>query len=84
MATKGAKPAKSGEMEIVLQVGTEFRVNNKGEVILSNPELELAKDERAADATLLYRFDSATGEHTFRLLNPVADRQHTKVHRRDD
>jgi hypothetical protein len=39
--------AASEEMKIVLQVGTELRVNNKGEVVVSNPELELAREDRA-------------------------------------
>jgi hypothetical protein len=74
----------SDEMKIVLQVGTELRVTNKGEVILSNPELELAREERAADAVLLYKFNPRSGEHTFRLVDPLADRKHTKVHRPGD
>ena len=43
----------SDEMKIVMQVGTELRITNKGEVVLSNPELELAREESAADAVLL-------------------------------
>ena len=74
----------SEEMKIVLQVGSELRVTNKGEIVVSNPELELARDDRAADATLLYRFDSNRGEHIFRLVTPVADHQHMKVHRAND
>ena len=74
----------SDEMKIVLQVGTVLRVNNKGEVIVSNPELELARQQGAADAVLLYRFDPKSGEHIFRLAEPVADHQHMKVHRRGD
>src|SRR4051812_27327965 len=50
--------AGTDEMKIVLQVGTELRVTNEGEVILSNPELELAREDRAADAVLFYRFNS--------------------------
>jgi hypothetical protein len=76
--------AASEEMKIVLQVGSELRVTNKGEIVVSNPELELARDDRAADATLLYRFDSNRGEHIFRLVTPVADHQHMKVHRAND
>ena len=76
--------APSDEMRIVLQVGSELRISNKGEVIMSNPELELARDDSAADAVLLYRFDPNAGEHTFRLLDPVADRKHVKVHRPND
>lgn len=44
--------------KIVLQVGTELRITNNGEIILSNPELELSRETRAADATILYKFDS--------------------------
>ncbi len=74
----------SGEMRIVLQVGTELRVTNKGEVVVSNPELELAREDRAADAVLLYRFNADRGEHVFRLVEPVADHKHMKVHRAND
>ena len=76
--------ARTDEMKIVLQVGTVLRVNNKGEVMVSNPELELARQEPAADAVLLYRFDPRTGEHIFRLAEPVADHKHMKVHRPND
>jgi hypothetical protein len=76
--------AASDEMRIVLQVGTELRVTNKGEVVVSNPELELAREDRAADAVLLYRFNADRGEHVFRLVEPVADHQHMKVHRAND
>ena len=76
--------APSDDMRIVLQVGSELRISNNGEVIMSNPELELARDVQAADAVLLYRFDPSTGEHTFRLVDPVADRKHVKVHRPND
>jgi hypothetical protein len=51
---------------------------------MGNPELELAREEGAADAVLVYRFDAKAGEHILRLLDPVADHEHTKVHRRDD
>ena len=87
MATKPVRAQRTGnqgEIRVVLQVGSEFRVRNSGELILGNPELEVANDERAADATLLYRFDAAKGEHIFRLVDPVADHAHTKVHRPND
>jgi hypothetical protein len=84
MATKATRATDSGETEIVLQVGTELRITNQGEVILSNPELELARDARAADATLRYRFDAGAGEHIFRLVEPLADHAHTKTHRPND
>jgi hypothetical protein len=71
-------------MKIVLQVGAELRVKNNGDVIMDNPALEVAAEDGAADAVLLYRFDAKAGEHIFRLLKPVADHQHMKMHRRDD
>jgi hypothetical protein len=76
--------AQSNEIKIVLQVGTEIRINNNGDVIVDNPQLELAGEEEAADATLLYRFDARAGMHVLRLLDPVADHKHLKSHRRDD
>ncbi len=76
--------AASEEIKIVLQVGTELRVTNNGEVVVSNPELELAQQDRAADAVLLYRFNPKNGEHIFRLVDPVADHKHVKVHRAND
>ena len=72
------------EQRIVLQVGTELRITNKGEIIVSNPELELAREERAADATLLYKFDPNRGEHSLRLLEPLADHKHMKTHKPGD
>ena len=76
--------AASEEIKIVLQVGTELRVTNNGEVVVSNPELELAQQDRAADAVLLYRFNPNRGEHIFRLVDPVADHKHVRVHRAND
>jgi hypothetical protein len=58
-------------MLIPLQVGTEVRITNSGEVIVDNPELELASDPDAADAVLSYRFDSNKGQHVLKLLEPV-------------
>ena len=71
-------------MKIVLQVGAELRIRNNGDIIMDNPELELAKDDKAADVVLLYRFDGETGEHILRLVEPVADHKHVKVHRPND
>jgi len=76
--------AANEEIKIVLQVGTELRITNKGEVVVSNPELELAREDRAANAVLLYRFNADRGEHVFRLVEPVADHKHMKVHRAND
>lgn len=69
---------------IPLQVGTELRIKNSGEIVVDNPEVELALNARAADAMLSYHFDPRTGEHILRLLDPVADHRHLKVHRPGD
>jgi hypothetical protein len=71
-------------MRLVLQVGAELRIRNDGSIIMDNPEIELDTEPHAADAVLLYRFDAKKGEHILRLLDPVADHGHLKVHRRDD
>jgi len=60
--------------KIPMQVGTEVRLRKNGDIVLDNPELELAADTAAADAVLLYRFDPDSGEHILRLLDPVAER----------
>jgi hypothetical protein len=75
---------KLDETRIVLQVGSELRIKNNGDIVLDNPELELAGDDRAADAVLLYRFNPSAGEHILHLVDPVANRAHVKSHRRDD
>jgi hypothetical protein len=72
------------QLEIVMQVGSELRIKNTGVVTVDNPEIELAKDERAADAVLSYRFDRTKGEHILRLLDPVADHRHLLEHKNDD
>jgi hypothetical protein len=71
-------------MKIVLQVGAELRIRNNGDVTMDNPELELAGDDRASDAVLLYRFDEEAQQHILRLVEPVANHQHMKVHRAND
>jgi hypothetical protein len=59
---------------IPLQVGSELRIRNDGEVSVSNPTVEAAPALDAADAVLDYRFDPQTGEHVLRLAEPVARR----------
>lgn len=75
---------KTDETRIVLQVGSELRIKNNGDILIDNPELELAADTRAADAVLIYRFNREAGEHVLRLVEPVANRTHLKSHRRGD
>lgn len=76
--------AGKNETRIVLQVGSELRIKNNGDIVIDNPELELVGEDRAADAVLIYRFDAENGVHSLRLVDPVADRQHIKNHRRND
>jgi hypothetical protein len=79
-----AKESRESETRIVLQVGSELRIKNNGAIVIDNPELELAGEDRAADAVLMYRLDPQSGEHILRLVDPVADHQHLPSHRRDD
>jgi hypothetical protein len=75
---------RSRPIRIPLQVGGELRINNSGEIVVDNPEIELANDRTAADAVLDYRFDASAGVHILRLLDPLADRGHMRTHREDD
>lgn len=88
LAAKLPQPAKAPENgqeeRIPMQVGSELRIRNSGEIVVDNPEFELAQDPRAADATLAYRFNRRQGEHVLRLLDPVADHRHLKSHRPND
>ena len=39
--------APSAGTKIVLQVGEELRIRNNGDLVVGNPELELAREDRA-------------------------------------
>jgi hypothetical protein len=80
----GEKKASENETRVVLQVGSELRIKNNGDIVIDNPELELIGEDRAADAVLIYRFDPQNGVHSLRLVDPVADHEHIKRHRRND
>jgi len=67
------------QVRIPLQVGSELRIKNNGDIVLDNPELELARDVTAADAVLSYRFDAQANEHVLRLLDPVAERRQIRT-----
>ena len=60
---------------IPLQVHSELRIRNNGEVSVSNPTIEAAPALEAADAVIDYRFDARTGEHVLRLVEPLAERR---------
>ena len=52
---------------IPLQVGSELRIRNSGELRVS----QRLNPEKAADAALDYHFDPETAEHVLRLVSPV-------------
>lgn len=64
---------------IPLQVGSELRIRNNGEVSVDNPTIEAAPAQDAADAVLDYRFDPNTGEHVIRLVEPLSLREGRKA-----
>lgn len=80
----GAIKAEQRKTRIVLQVGSELRIKDNGDIVIDNPELELDREDGAADAVLLYRFDWGSKEHILRLVDPVADHKHIKQHHRND
>jgi hypothetical protein len=57
---------------IAMQVGSELRIRNTGEVVQGN---EGSPEDHLADAVLHYRFDVDKEEHVFRLLDPRPDRR---------
>lgn len=67
-----AEARRANETRIVLQAGSTLRIKQTGDVIVDNPELELAGDDQAADAVLTYQHDPDTGDHILRLVEPVA------------
>jgi len=64
---------------IPLQVGSELRIRNTGEITVGNPTLEAAPALDGADAVLDYRFDPQTGEHVIRLVEPLSLREGRKA-----
>lgn len=61
---------------IPLQVGSELRIRNTGEISVSNPTVEPGLGQEDADAILDYRFDAQTAQHVLRLMRPTS--QHAK------
>jgi len=57
---------------IPLQVGSELRIRNTGEISVSNPTLEAGPGQNDADAIIDYRFDAHTAEHVLRMVRPPA------------
>jgi hypothetical protein len=67
-----------GFTRIPLQVGSELRITNRGEIKVSNPTVELEPAQDAADAILGYRFDASASEHVLHLLEPTALRRRSE------
>jgi hypothetical protein len=67
----GSKPKPQPEF-IPLQIGSELRLTQRGEIRLGNPTLEV--NEVAADAVIAYYFDPQTNEHVIRLVDPFVRR----------
>jgi hypothetical protein len=63
---------------IPMQVGSELRIRNNGELTVGNPPVEGAPALESADAVLDYRFDPNTGEHVIRLTQPTTRRRAQK------
>ena len=60
---------------IPMQVGSELRIRNTGELSVVNRTVEGGVSLEAADAVLDYRFDANTGEHVIRLTGPTSRRR---------
>lgn len=56
---------------IPLQVGSELRITQDGEIRLDNPTIESGPNEVAADAVITYYLDPRTREHVIRLVDPL-------------
>ena len=56
---------------IPLQVGSELRIRNSGEISVTNPTIESRPGQEDADALIDYRFDATTAEHVLRLMPPT-------------
>ena len=56
---------------IPLQVGSELRIRNSGEISVTNPTIESGPGQEDADALIDSRFDATTAEHVLRLMRPT-------------
>ena len=63
--------AKPQPEYIPLQVGSELRITQTGDVRLDNPTVESGPNEAAADAVITYSLDPQTHEHVIRLVDPL-------------
>ncbi len=68
-------PRPENFTRIPLQVGSELRISNRGELIINNPTVEAEPALDVASAVLDYRFDEKTGEHILRLIEPTRRRR---------
>ena len=54
-----------------MQVGSELRITQNGDIRLGNPTVEPGPNEMAANAVLTYYLDPLTKEHVIRLVDPL-------------
>ena len=66
-------------IQMPLQVGSELRIKNSGEISLGNEQQEPAQNARAADAVLLYHLDPHQEMHIIHLPDPVVDHKHHRA-----
>ena len=57
---------------VALQIGSELRITQHGDIRLSNPTVEV--ENAAADAVISIYHDPETHEHVIRLIDPVVQR----------
>ena len=57
---------------IALQLGSELRITESGDIRLDNPTIEV--ENAAADAVISWYRDPDTGDHVIRLVDPFARR----------
>jgi hypothetical protein len=68
----GTRP-KPEAQTVALQVGSELRITQNGEIKLSNPTIEV--ENAAADAVINVSFDPETKEHVIQLVDPVVEHE---------
>ena len=66
---------------IPLQIGSELRIRNTGEISVSNPTIESGPGQDESSATIDYRFDPQTAEHVVRLVQPVTRSEKKRARR---
>ena len=76
--------AKDGKFDISVtpQSGKKYTLHSQ--ITVKNAAGEVVADVSEYSGKATASLDAKAGEHVLRLLEPVADHRHMKVHRRDD